>query len=63
MSLVAKVTVFAAYSALNPLVPNRTKTNDRLCISLENSVLKILQFCFLGVVRSCIGLNFSKSEV
>jgi hypothetical protein len=30
---------------------------------VENLVLKISQFCFLGIVRLCIGFNFRKSEV
>jgi putative component of membrane protein insertase Oxa1/YidC/SpoIIIJ protein YidD len=49
----------------NPLVPSR---HIPVCAAyigkfLETSVLKIMQFCFLGVVCRCIDLNFSKLEV
>jgi hypothetical protein len=48
---------------VNQLLPIRHICAAYIGKFLENSVLKILQFCFLKVVRRCIGLNFRKSKV
>jgi hypothetical protein len=47
----------------NPLVQSRHIYAAYIGKFVENSVLKILQFCFLGIVCTCIGLSFRKSEV
>jgi hypothetical protein len=48
---------------INPLVTRRHICATYIDKFVENLVLKISQFCFLGMVRLCIGLNFRKSEV
>jgi hypothetical protein len=48
---------------INPLVTRRHICAAYIDKFVENLVLKISQFCFLGIVRLCIGLNFRQSEV
>jgi hypothetical protein len=50
-------------ATISPLVPRRHMCAAYIDKFVENWVLKISQFCFLGIVPLCIGLNFHKSKV